>query len=39
MFVGRTKEEIKTALVFDPERGIDPTYQDELGGYDGLDYS
>jgi hypothetical protein len=33
VFVDRTKEEIKNAPEFDPESGIDPTYQDELGGY------
>ena len=33
VFVDRTKEEIKNAPEFDPERGIDPMYQDELGGY------
>jgi hypothetical protein len=36
--VDRTKEEIKNAPEFDPERGIDPTYQDELGGYYGRYY-
>ena len=39
VYVDRTKEEIKNAPEFDPERGIDPTYQDELGGYYGPDYS
>ncbi|HEX6579817.1 MAG TPA: PRC-barrel domain-containing protein [Actinomycetota bacterium] len=39
VFVDRTKEEIKNAPEFDPERGIDPTYQDELGGYYGRYYS
>jgi hypothetical protein len=38
IFVDRTKEEIKNAPEFDPERGIDPTYQDELGGYYGQFY-
>lgn len=38
VFVDRTKEEIKNAPEFDPERGIDPTYQDELGGYYGQYY-
>jgi hypothetical protein len=38
VFVDRTKEEIKNAPEFDPERGIDPTYQDELGGYYGRFY-
>ena len=33
VYVDRTKEEIKNAPEFDPERGIDPTYQDEVGGY------
>jgi hypothetical protein len=39
VYVDRTKEEIKNAPEFDPERGIDPTYQDELGGYYGRYYS
>jgi hypothetical protein len=39
IFVDRTKEEIENAPEFDPERGIDPTYQDELGGYYGRYYS
>jgi hypothetical protein len=39
VFVDRTKEEIKNAPEFDPERGIDPTYQDEVGGYYGRYYS
>jgi hypothetical protein len=39
IYVNRTKEEIKNAPEFDPERGIDPTYQDELGGYYGRYYS
>ncbi len=39
VFVDRTKDEIKNAPEFDPERGIDPTYQDELGGYYGRYYS
>lgn len=38
VFVDRTKEEIKNAPEFDAERGIDPTYQDELGGYYGRYY-
>lgn len=38
VFVDRTKDEIKNAPEFDPERGIDPTYQDELGGYYGRFY-
>jgi hypothetical protein len=38
VFVDRTKEEIKNAPEFDPERGFDPTYQDELGGYYGQYY-
>ena len=38
VFVDRTKDEIKNAPEFDPERGIDPTYQDELGGYYGRYY-
>ena len=38
VYVDRTKEEIKNAPEFDPERGIDPTYQDELGGYYGRYY-
>ena len=36
--VDRTKDEIKNAPEFDPERGIDPMYQDELGGYYGRYY-
>lgn len=39
VYVDRTKEEIKNAPEFDPERGIDPTYEDELGGYYGRYYS
>jgi hypothetical protein len=39
VFVDRTKDEIKNAPEFDPERGIEPTYQDELGGYYGQYYS
>jgi hypothetical protein len=38
VFVDRTKEEIKNAPEFDPERGFDPRYQDELGGYYGKYY-
>ena len=38
VYLDRTKEEIKNAPEFDPERGIDPTYQDELGGYYGRYY-
>jgi hypothetical protein len=37
--VDRTKDEIKNAPEFDPEHGIDPRYQDELGGYYGQYYS
>jgi hypothetical protein len=33
VYVDRTKEEIKNAPEFDPERGFDPTDQDDLGGY------
>jgi hypothetical protein len=39
VFVDRTKEEIKNAPEFDPERGLDPTYQEEVGGYYGRYYS
>jgi hypothetical protein len=39
VYVDRTKEEIKNAPEFDAERGIDPIYQDELGGYYGRYYS
>ena len=39
VFVDRTKEEIKNAPEFDPERGLDATYQDEVGGYYGRYYS
>jgi hypothetical protein len=39
VFVDRTKEEIKNAPEFDPERGLDPTYQDEVGGYYGRYYA
>jgi hypothetical protein len=39
VFVDRTKDEIKSAPEFDPDRGIDPTYQDQLGGYYGQYYS
>jgi hypothetical protein len=38
VFVDRTKDEIKNAPEFDPERGFDPTYQDELGAYYGRYY-
>ena len=38
VYIDRTKEEIKNAPEFDAERGIDPTYQDELGGYYGRYY-
>jgi hypothetical protein len=38
VYVDRTKEEIKSAPEFDAERGIDPAYQDELGGYYGRYY-
>ncbi|MGH2681459.1 MAG: PRC-barrel domain-containing protein [Actinomycetota bacterium] len=37
--VDRTKDEIKNAPEFDPERGINPTYQDDLGGYYGQYYN
>ena len=30
VFVDRTKEDIENAPEFDPERGLDPRYQDEL---------
>ncbi len=39
VYVDRTKEEVKNAPEFDPERGFEPTYQDELGGYYGRYYS
>jgi hypothetical protein len=39
VFVDRTKEEIKNAPEFDPERGLDPRYQDEVGGYYGRYYA
>jgi hypothetical protein len=39
VFVDRTKEEIKNAPEFDPDRGLDATYQDEVGGYYGRYYS
>ena len=39
VFVDRTKDEIKNAPEFDPEHGIEPRYQDELGGYYGQYYS
>jgi hypothetical protein len=38
VFVDRTKEEIENAPEFDPERGFDPVYQDELGRYYGRYY-
>jgi hypothetical protein len=38
VFVDRSKEEMKNAPEFDPERGIDPTYQDELSRYYGQYY-
>ena len=39
VFVDRTKEEIKNAPEFDPEKGLDPRYQEEVGGYYGRYYS
>ena len=39
VFVDRTKEEIKNAPEFDPDRGLDATYQDEVGVYYGRYYS
>ena len=33
VFVDRTKEQIKNAPEFDPNRGIDETYRSDLGGY------
>jgi hypothetical protein len=39
VFVDRTKEEIKNAPEFDPNRGLDATFQDEVGGYYGRYYS
>ncbi len=38
VYVDRTKEEIKDAPELDAARGIDPTYQDELGRYSGEYY-
>jgi hypothetical protein len=35
VFVDRTKEQIKNAPEFDPNRGIDETYRSDLGGYYG----
>jgi hypothetical protein len=39
VFVDRTKEEIKNAPEFDPDQGLDPRYQEEVGGYYGRYYS
>jgi hypothetical protein len=33
VFVDRTKEEIKNAPEFDPERGLDEKYRSDLGDY------
>jgi hypothetical protein len=33
VYVSRTKDEIKNAPEFDPDRGIDETYRNEVGGY------
>jgi hypothetical protein len=33
VYVSRTKDEIKNAPEFDPDRGIDDTYRSDVGGY------
>jgi hypothetical protein len=33
VYVSRTKDEIKNAPEYDPDRGIDDTYRTEVGGY------
>ncbi|HET7857349.1 MAG TPA: hypothetical protein VFL41_12910 [Gaiellaceae bacterium] len=33
VYVSRTKEEIKNAPEYDPDRGIDDTYRTDVGGY------
>jgi hypothetical protein len=38
VYVDRTKEQIKAAPEFDPERTADPVYRDKLGGYYGGTY-
>ena len=38
VFVDRTKDEIKNAPEFDPQRGIDDPYRSDLGGYYGRHY-
>jgi hypothetical protein len=35
VFVDRTKDEIKNAPEFDPDRGVDASYREELAGYYG----
>jgi hypothetical protein len=35
VFVDRTKDEIKNAPEFDPDRSVDATYREELGSYYG----
>lgn len=35
VFVDRTKDEIKNAPEFDPDRGVDERYREELAGYYG----
>jgi hypothetical protein len=35
VFVDRTKDEIKSAPEFDPARGVDSSYREELGSYYG----
>jgi hypothetical protein len=35
VYVSRTKDEIKDAPEYDPDRGIDDTYRTEVGGYYG----
>jgi hypothetical protein len=38
VYLDRTKEQIKAAPEFDPERYTDPVYRDKLGGYYGGTY-
>jgi hypothetical protein len=38
VYLDRTKEQVKTAPEFDPDRYTDPVYRDKLGGYYGGTY-
>jgi hypothetical protein len=39
VYVDRTKEQIKAAPEFDPDRYTEPTYRDKVGGYYGGTYA